>query len=497
MKEGSSSRVIVKFHDSLSVPYEDGAEAHLAKRGLPWDELAREAPGLSLRRMFTSIPPDRIQALVKRAAALDPTYHPPNPLTYFVVDVPPGVEPEAVVTALRRWPSVYGAYVESFAEGATVDPTDDPYWKDQGYLKAATAGIDAEYAWTVPGGDGTGQRIVAVEQGVDVHHEDLSASVVYGNNLDTQMFHGTATVGIYSMLDNNKGGIGIAPGIDRPVNVLCHDEYDGNLSPQFRISDLIYYAIYHLSPDVIEIAQAWTVDPTESLHLDPLGQPWMRLPIEAHDPIFDAINLATSLGIVVVEAAGTRHTGAPPGYDLDTYQDSHGNYILKRGNPTLNISEGPGFRDSGAIIVSGATYDTHARGSVTNFGSRIDCYAWGNNITTSWYPDSKAYTNEGGVPAFGGPSGASAIIAGAALSLQGMVEAQLGWPGGWPPWEVRKTLSDPALGTPSANPPTDKIGVMPDLKSIAEYVPNQMTFGQFVQVMWKWIKVFGPGFPFP
>ncbi|MDX1547282.1 MAG: hypothetical protein R3247_09860, partial [Rhodothermales bacterium] len=61
---------------------------------------------------------------------------------------------------------------------------------------------------------------------------------------------------------------------------------------------------------------------------------------------------------------------------------------------------------------------------------------------------------------------AAAIIAGAALSVQGMAEARLGRR--LTPWQLRALLSDPVYGTGSAyGESIDKIGVMPDLRSIA------------------------------
>jgi len=59
-----------------------------------------------------------------------------------------------------------------------------------------------------------------------------------------------------------------------------------------------------------------------------------------------------------------------------------------------------------------------------------------------------------------------------------MVLAQLGWKWGSP--KVRETLSDPDLGTKSANWPTDKIGVMPDLKKIAADVATEVS-------LWEWL----------
>jgi hypothetical protein len=63
---------------------------------------------------------------------------------------------------------------------------------------------------------------------------------------------------------------------------------------------------------------------------------WPPLPIETLDADFDAIRLATALGITVVEAAGNGRT------DLDVFEDADGRRVFDR--------DEPGFRDSGAIL---------------------------------------------------------------------------------------------------------------------------------------------------
>ena len=63
---------------------------------------------------------------------------------------------------------------------------------------------------------------------------------------------------------------------------------------------------------------------------------------------------------------------------------------------------------------------------------------------------------------FGETSGASAIVAGVALIVQGIAQFSLGRR--FSPRELRDLLT--TNGTPSATPETDRIGVMPDLRAI-------------------------------
>jgi hypothetical protein len=79
---------------------------------------------------------------------------------------------------------------------------------------------------------------------------------------------------------------------------------------------------------------------------------------------------------------------------------------------------------------------------------------------------------------FGGTSGASPIVTGAALLLQswrvGSGEAP------YTPAEVRQRLGDPAANTASANPASDRIGVMPNLRALmggdAEPCPDEVSY---------------------
>ena len=112
-------------------------------------------------------------------------------------------------------------------------------------------------------------------------------------------------------------------------------------------------------------------------------------------------------------------------------------------------------------MVGAASSSTpHSRSGFSNYGSRIDCYGWGDGIDTTgdgWTGNAtNTYTTS-----FGGTSGASPIIAGSALIVQCWLikHGQL-----YSPSTMRSVLSNTSLNTPSANPSTDRIGVMPNLQ---------------------------------
>jgi hypothetical protein len=174
------------------------------------------------------------------------------------------------------------------------------------------------------------------------------------------------------------------------------------------------------------------------------------VPVEVEELVFDAIRHAADRGIIVIEA------GANGSVDLDQFQDVNGRFVLNRNSPD--------FRDSGAIMVGAASsHAFHQRLFFSNFGTRIDCYAWGESIVTSGDGGTGVAT-DAYTTAFGGTSGASPIVTGCALLLQSMrVRDDLPR---YTPGEMRALLSDAVLNTPSANPAVDLIGVMPNLRTI-------------------------------
>lgn len=90
------------------------------------------------------------------------------------------------------------AAAKTFAEPQEAETPD--FSDGQIYLNAAPEGIDARYAWTVPGGSGEGVNIIDIEGGWDFNHEDLNhnkGGVIGGVNLDDLDYieHGTAVLG--------------------------------------------------------------------------------------------------------------------------------------------------------------------------------------------------------------------------------------------------------------------------------------------------------------
>ncbi len=346
------------------------------------------------RRLITSVSVERLANLEDHARDSDfPPLH--SLASYWRLDAREVQKPlEEVLAEFRKLENeIDHAYLErSVSEPATVNAADDPYAASQNYLDAAPTGIDARWAWTQPGGKGCKMHFIDLEQGWFLNHEDLpTPKLIFNSNKDGIVGyrgdHGTAVLGAVAGLDNTRGIVGIAPAL-ASVQVVSHFEARGGTN--LHVADAIVAAV--------------NAGPTPHVLLLEVQRD--ALPTEIDDGDFDAIRLAVAVGIVVIEPAGNSGT------DLDNSPDAAGM------NPA-SID----FRDSGAILVAAATSSTpHERLLDSNFGSRVNCYAWGENIVSAGYGDlnlsgvnDTMYTS-----VFKQTSGAAAIIAGAALLVQAL-----------------------------------------------------------------------------
>jgi hypothetical protein len=342
-----------------------------------------------------------------------------------------------------------------YLEKSGTDPmvsANDEFAAEQGYLDASPAGIDARAAWQ-RGADGAGLHFIDLERAWILTHEDLPTPTLIRNcNFDFDSFrnHGTSVLGIVAGVDDARGIVGIAPNL-ASVRVVsrfransCENGHtDAKCQPGGG-------GVHEHTADAI-CAATWATPPPDVLLIE--HEQFGHLPTETDSGVFDAIRLAVLKGITVIEPAG------------------NGSINLDKANAMPNI-------DSGAILVGAAKrnpvnlngesvherWKLHQEGS--NFGSRINCYAWGEGIVSAGWGDRRPtgavdnrYTGQ-----FGGTSGASAIIAGAALLVQ-----QLHRRANHPlpsPEDLRNILSKRTTGTPA--PMAEPIGVMPDLRRIIQ-----------------------------
>jgi hypothetical protein len=394
------------------------------------------------RRLIHSLTQSKILELENIKNLNDKSKAPIHSLTaYWRLDCRNVSDMNGLLKILRALQEVDTAYRELKVTDPAVNPGDDTYNTTQNYLDAASTGINARWAWNQTNGIGAGIAFIDLEQGWFPNHEDLPGpTILHGDNKDGvggyKGDHGTAVLGEVVGVDNTVGIVGIAPGITS-TNMVSH--YDATSNTNGHVADAIVAAITNLN-----VGDVLLLEVQRSL-----------LPTEIDDADFDAIRLAVAHGIIVIEAAGNGNE------DLDTWQNSNNQQIL---NPAS-----PQFRDSGAIIV-GASESAfpHDRWASSNFGLRIDCFGWGENIVTAGYGDLDAGTGDDSTytDSFGGTSGASPMIAGAALIVQGMYEANTNTR--LSPGQMRTLLS--TLGTSQGPNTAGNIGIMPDLQQILQNV---------------------------
>jgi hypothetical protein len=318
---------------------------------------------------------------------------------------------------LNALPEVDAAYEEPLSTLPVVTAADDPYNVTQDYQDAAPLGIDARWMWTQPDGEGAGVGIMDVEGGWRVTHEDLAGkapTLIHGAQYASWEDHGTAVLGEIVAIDNTVGVVGAAPAIN---NIRMSSIYDA-------------MGVQHVTDALAAAVAAMTVGQIMLIELQV-----NYLPEETLDDRLDVIRLASARGITVVEAAGNGNS------DLDAWTTPGGLHRLDRTSPD--------FVDSGAIMV-GASVSTvpHNRWWASNFGSRIDCFAWGENVTSTGYGD---LDNGGGnadrwyTDTFQGTSSASPIIVAAAALVQSNYQAAAGTV--LSPMQLRAILANPATGT--------------------------------------------------
>lgn len=101
--------------------------------------------------------------------------------------------------------------------------------------------------------------------------------------------------------------------------------------------------------------------------------------------------------------------------------------VAAAGNGNINLDHSyfngrfdPAQRDSGSFLVVAADPATGLRASFSNYGSRVNVFPWGWNVTTTGYGGLYNEPNAEYTATFSGISSANPIVAGAVASLQGI-----------------------------------------------------------------------------
>ena len=362
---------------------------------------------------------------------------------------------------IRRARSLADALVRSgHAETAYVKPavelptstSSSSLESQQGYLEKAPAGIDARFAWTRSGGLGSGVKVFDVEGDWNLSHEDFPtiARLSDGSFRDIEFRnHGTAVLGIMSAVHNGFGVSGIAPGA--AYSVVSHS--DTNMSSSAAISQ----GAQQMNGGDVMLLEMHSPGPKHSYQYrsDQLGY----IAMEWFEDDLVAIRVASSLGIIVVEAAGN---GAE-NLDDPLYDQPMTGFSTSWRNPFRR-----GTANSGAILVGAGAPSDRSPLSFTNYGSALDAQGWGEKVATCGYGEP-GETNENTfyTTSFGGTSSATPIVAGAIACVQGVLKAATHAP--LSPAEVRAILRSTGSPQPGSTP---RIGDLPDLRAMISQALN-------------------------
>jgi hypothetical protein len=434
---------------------------------------------ITLQPLF-GVSEDRLR---REAASLTPEFEgdveAPD-LSVFYRVVAPDERLDELADRIRKQPLVDAAYVKppvELAEAVTIAPREtlnrmQPLIQDappatpdftahQGYLDAAPGGIDARYAWTLPGGAGAGVRTIDLEWGWRFSHEDLiqNQGGIVGGTGSTDTNHGTAVLGEISGDRTSIGITGIAP-----------DAHISAVAFSMATAAAIRLAADRLGPGDIMLLEIHRPGPRAT----GVGQQGY-IAIEWWPDDFAAIRYATSKGVIVVEAAGN---GAQ---DLDDpiYSVRPAGFPATWTNPFNRANP-----QCGAIVVGAGAPPPGTHGSnhgpdrsrldFSNYGACIDAQGWGREVTTTGYGDLQGGVNQDlwYTDHFSGTSSASPIVVGALACVQGYLRAHGRIP--LSPARARDLLR--STGSPQQDAPgrpaTQRIGNRPNLRQmIANIAP--------------------------
>lgn len=484
-------RVIVQLREGVEIPYADGTQQVLGLIvGPAWDAVLAAFPFLTLDRLFNVVEPADLDTVFNRAAAeLGSPW--PALQKFFAAICPPDIDPESVALALRAFSQVFErVYVQNPPALPSVDFSNDPHVGRQFYLQPAPVGFDVKFAWTQPGGDGEFETAADVERNWNLDHEDLrdSATKLISDPdpipFDARIAddHGTSTIGVIVMGDNQLGGVGIAPRARMLLSSVFVKFPNGTSGEDAARAIMAASAM-------LEFGSVLLIE-LESHDF---------LPLETDPACFSAIAAATARGITVIEPGGNGPGNGSLGrfFNLDT--------VIVSAFSSRALARPPEGLESGAVIVaacrSGQIPATVAR-APTEYsprGRRIDCFGYGDHVFSASDVQPLDVPSElGGPPepnplagapytnVFAGTSSASALIAGVAISVQGIAKGIL--KRRLSPDEMRQVLGDRTLNTPSANPTTDRIGVMPDLRKITDFLKTLKASGSIVSGTWVTVR---------
>ena len=433
-------RIVCKLRDDIDL--DDVTDtASICREVFKSPGMADKHPGMRVRRLFHGVSRAELDEFtaasmaspqIASRAARAPKGRLSNLDSNVLIKVPESVDVKSLVRELQDVNAVEAAFQDCDCEVRAAGDA-EPLTLPQEYLDPARGGIDVRAALAA-GGDGSGINFADVENDWTLNHGELAhkqveqLTVAGPERTGAGPFasHGTQVLQIVFADSNGMGITGIAPAVDKAFVASALD---------MDRTAAIVKATNRLRREgggvlLIELQQ------------EGAGS----LPLEASSVDFDVIQMAAhqpaATPVVVIECAGNGKT------NLDSV-------IIE---PTArSLRRGENGDDSGAILVAAVKHGiSRRRFSQTNFGSRVDCHAWGERVTTT-------------VDQFGGTSAAGAIIAGVCCAVQSIHKKRHG--GLLSSLEMRALLARFPARRRRRRPLQDEdnlIGGLPDVRRIVE-----------------------------
>lgn len=437
----------------LHVKFQDGSDVHAQSGKLFSGEAAYpNTPALQQYghwEPFYSISPELLQTYyVKAQQRLKKNLSDPH--TLFEFHVNPGADLSQVKQKLETLTAI--RYVSVPPKLSQPAPPDfQPY---QAYLFDQDPGIHAEEFWNTYARYGEGVKVCDIEYVFNADHEDLPFVTIIGPEPEDPGYgpdHGTAVLGEIASLNDGVGTTGIA----YESEVYFAGAY---INETYYLEEALISTLSELGEgDIVLIEQqmmAFENTPDEGY-----------APVEWYEPFYDAIQLISGNGIIVVEAAGNGDRNLDdPMFTVDNF----GHYPFLPENWSEAILVGAGAVGVADIARSKLWF--------SNYGSRIDVQGNGEQIVTTGY--GTAFSSEGVnreySNSFGGTSGASPIVVGAIALLQSLHKQQTGTP--FDVDFVRNLLV--STGKPQVDgtlfPLSDKIGPLPNVFAAANFMMDHL-----------------------
>lgn len=443
------SHVVVKFKDENQVRLRGNSLRSFNNRSIKQAEsvLSPYLNGQRLKRSISTVDEEKLDR--ERDVLQYRSRHELADLnSYYKIEVSSVFEAEQLINQLNRLDEIEVAYLEptpepagSFEQFSMVD-----YTSFQDYREVAPAGVDADYANTLPGGDGSGIMIVDIEGAWRDTHEDLGNALggLLGGSMINDLSwrnHGTAVLGEMIGSNNGLGVTGISYGADAGMASIG----------SFSLTEAFLLALDTLKPGDLILIELHAPGPHFNFQSRPdqLGYICM----EYWPENFDVIQYAWAKGIIVVEAAGN---GA------ENFDD--GGLYGQLFDTT--------FRNSHAII-AGAGYPAASaqnlqRQGFSNYGERVNLQGYGSGVYSTGYGNlAGGSENSWYTSSFSGTSSASPIVTGAIACLQGHYKSTYG--SVLTSDQVRELMN--ATGTPQVPNGLQHIGPRPNLFTAIAAMP--------------------------